>query len=111
MNRFNLSEWAIGHRRPITAAAILLTVGLGAAAVRLRIDPTLDRLRSTTDAARLEERIGPLFGLPRDVFVVLSDGADLEGLARAGERHKSGAVCRTTLGSRAVTKLSGNDDL
>ena len=42
-----------------SSAPSLVTVVLGVAAVRLRVNPTLDRLRSTTDAARLEERIGP----------------------------------------------------
>ena len=57
-------RWIVRRRRIILWSAARLTVALGVAAVRLRVDPTLDRLRSTTDAARLEERIGPAFGLP-----------------------------------------------
>jgi predicted exporter len=67
-----------------------LTVVLGAAAVRLRVDPTLDRLRSTTDAARLEERIGPAFGLPGDLYVVLAEGTNLEALLETNERLVGG---------------------
>ena len=80
-----LAAWTIRRRRAILVAAALLTIGLGIAAFRLRIDPTLDRLRSTTDSARLEERIGPAFGLPRDVYVVLSEGGDLERLLQDNE--------------------------
>jgi len=54
--------------------------------LRLKINPTLDRLRSTTDAARLEERIGPLFGLPTDVYVVLAEGTALEPLLETNGR-------------------------
>jgi predicted exporter len=54
--------------------------------VHLKVDPTLDRLRSTTDAARLEERIGPAFGLPGEMYVVLAEGTNLEGLLETNER-------------------------
>jgi predicted exporter len=74
------------HRRAILWGTVLLTLGLGAASTRLRINPTLDRLRSTTDAARLEERIGPLFGLPSDVYVVLAEGDALEPLLDTNAR-------------------------
>ena len=50
--------------------------------LRLHVNPTLDRLRSVTDAARLEERIGPAFGLPGDVYVVLAEGARSRAAAR-----------------------------
>jgi predicted RND superfamily exporter protein len=84
-----LAVWIARHRRSIMIGAALLTLGLGLAAIRLRIDPTLDRLRSTTDAARLEERIAPAFGLPGDVYVVLAQGADLERLLETNERLSS----------------------
>lgn len=84
-----LAAW-IGHRRiAIIVCALLVTLGLGIAATRLRIDPTLDRLRSTTDAARLEERIGPAFGLPREVYVILADAPALEPLLETNERLTS----------------------
>jgi len=75
-----LAAWILGHRTAIVAGSIVLTVVLGAAAVRLRVDPTLERLRSVTDAAALEARVGSAFGLPREVSVVIAEGRDLEAL-------------------------------
>ena len=51
----------------------------------LAVDPTLTALRSTTDAARLEEQIGPAFGLPGELYVVVADGPDLEALLQTNE--------------------------
>ena len=81
-----LAGWIVRRRRIILWSAAGLTVALGIAAVRLRVDPTLDRLRSTTDAARLEEQIGPAFGLPGELYVVVADGPDLEALLQTNER-------------------------
>jgi predicted exporter len=39
-----------------------------------------------TDAAQLETKIGPAFGLPNDVYVVLAEGRDLEPLLDSNER-------------------------
>ena len=66
--------------RLLLTAVVGLTVVLGAASLRLRIDPTLDRLRSVTDAARLEIETANAFGLPTDVYVVLAQGPALEAL-------------------------------
>ena len=52
-----LADWILRHRTAIIAASLVATVLLGAAAARIRINPTLERLRSTTDAAALEARI------------------------------------------------------
>ena len=81
-----LAAGILRRRQLILWTAAGITVALGAAALDLKVDPTLDRLRSTTDAARLEERIGPAFGLPGDVYVVLAEGADLEALIETNER-------------------------
>jgi predicted RND superfamily exporter protein len=48
-----LATWITARRTPVLVIAALVTVALGAASVRLRIDPTLDRLRSVTEGARL----------------------------------------------------------
>ena len=72
--------WIRTHRSAVAIAAALVTVVLGAASLRLRIDPTLDRLRSVTDAARLEIETANAFGLPTDVYVVLAQGPALEAL-------------------------------
>lgn len=92
-----LAAWTARHRTAIVVGAVVATIGLGAVASRLRIDPTLDRLRSATDAARLELEIGQRFGLPDDVFVVLSDGPDLDALLTTNER----------LADRVRTELPG----
>ena len=71
---------------PVLGAAALATGVLGIAAAGLRINPTLDRLRSVTDAARLEEQLAPMFGLPGEVYVVLAENADLEPLLQTNEK-------------------------
>lgn len=84
MPRF--AAWIAGKRRMILGAAIAVTAILTGAATRLEVDPTLERLRSVSPAAQLEEQIAGIFGLPRNVYVVLFEGADLEPLLDADER-------------------------
>jgi predicted RND superfamily exporter protein len=81
-----LADWIVRRRRLVLAAAVALTCILGVAATRIRINPTLDRLRSVTDAAQLETKIGAAFGLPSDVYVVLAEGPALEPLLDTNER-------------------------
>jgi hypothetical protein len=71
---------------PILVIAGIATVLLGAASTRLHINPTLDRLKSVTPAAVLEEKLAPMFGLPGDVYVVLDRGPDLQALLASNER-------------------------
>ena len=80
-----LADWITKYRRAVIALGVALTLGLGVAATRLRINPTLERLRSVTDAARLEEEIGSAFGLPRDVYIALASGPELEPLLQTNE--------------------------
>jgi predicted RND superfamily exporter protein len=70
----------------ILIGAVVATLVLGACATRLRINPTLDRLRSVTPGARLLEQLSPAFGLPREVHVVMSAGTDLNTMLAANER-------------------------
>jgi predicted RND superfamily exporter protein len=81
-----LARWVRRRRTAILAATAVVTMLLGAAALFVRINPTLDRLRSVTPGAVLLERIGRRFGLPQDVYVVLQRGAQLEPLLEANER-------------------------
>ena len=81
-----LAAWVSRRRRMLLAGAAIATLVLAGAATRLRINPTLDRLRSVTPAAVLLEQIGPRFGLPSDVYVVIDSGPDLEALLSANER-------------------------
>jgi predicted RND superfamily exporter protein len=74
------------HRRVFLVGAAAVTVMLGAAAGRLHINASLDRLKSTTPAAAFEADIRRGFGLPSDVFVVLQQGRDLDPLLEQNER-------------------------
>ncbi len=80
-----LATWIIRHRTAIIAGSIAATVLLGVAAARIRVNPTLERLRSVTDAAALEARIGSTFGLPGEVSVIVIAGRDLERLLAINE--------------------------
>jgi predicted RND superfamily exporter protein len=82
----SLASWVCSHRLAVVVGAVVVTCVLGASSLRLRIDPTLDRLRSVTPAARFEAEIGKAFGVPSDVYVVLARGDDLEPLLLANER-------------------------
>jgi uncharacterized protein len=75
-----LAAWIGRHHRLILAGSAVATVLLGVASLGLRINPTLDRLQSVTNAARLEESIAADFNLPRNVYVALAKGPDLERL-------------------------------
>ncbi len=81
-----LAGWVGRHRSRIVAAAAVATVALGAVAVNVRINPTLDRLRSVTPGAVALDRIRTQFGLPQEVYVVMQRGTDLDGLLAANER-------------------------
>jgi predicted RND superfamily exporter protein len=74
------------RRKAVLVGTVIVTGLLGVAATRIRINPTLDRLRSVTPAAQLETKIGSAFGLPGDVYVVLAEGVDLEPLLDTNER-------------------------
>jgi hypothetical protein len=79
------ASWILRYRTPILIGSLAVTVLLGAAASRIRINPTLERLRSTTDAAAVEARIASTFGLPGEVGVILAQGSDLEQLLTTNE--------------------------
>ena len=87
MPRF--ASWVERRHRVVLAVALILTVLLAAAATRLRINPTLDQLRSVTPGAELLQRIGPMFGLPDDVYIVMASGTNLEELLKSNERLRA----------------------
>jgi uncharacterized protein len=80
-----LADWIFRHRTAVLVGSLAATIVLGAAAARITINPTLERLRSTTDAAAVEARIASTFGLPGEVSVILSQGRDLERLLTTNE--------------------------
>ena len=82
----SLATWIQRHRWTIIGGSIVLTLLLGFAATRLRVNPTLERLRSVTDAAQLEARIGSAFGLPGEVSVVIAQGPALDTLLSTNAR-------------------------
>ena len=91
------AAWVDRRRTRILVAAAVTTVVLAVAATRLQITPTLDRLRSVTPGAELLQQIGPMFGLPDDVYVIVADGTDREALLDANE-HLRADLARTIPG-------------
>jgi uncharacterized protein len=81
-----LSRLVFRHARALVWSAVAVTIALGVAALWLRVDPSLDKLRSTSNAAEVELRIAQRFGLPRDVYLLLARGPDLEPLLVDNER-------------------------
>ena len=81
-----LAGWIRRRRVALLAVTAVLTLLLGAASFRLRVNASLDRLKSTTPAAMAEERVQHLFGLPSDIYVVLQEGPDLQRLLEENER-------------------------
>jgi predicted exporter len=81
-----LAAWIARRRRLVIGVSLLATGVLAVAATRIRVDPTLDRLRSVTAAAQLEAKIGPAFGLPGDVYVILAESPLLEPMLETNER-------------------------
>ena len=81
-----LTRLVARRRALILGAAAVITVAAAIAAPRLRIDPSLDRLRATSPAAGFEAEVTTRFGVPRDVYLVVDQGAALEPLLEANER-------------------------
>ena len=81
----SLASWITKHRTRVLAVSAVVTVGLGAASLRLHVDTSLERMRSTTPGALFEESVRKMFGLPSDVYVWLQHGPALEPLLQANE--------------------------
>ncbi|HEX5473794.1 MAG TPA: MMPL family transporter [Vicinamibacterales bacterium] len=81
-----LADWITRHRRLVLVTTAAVTVALAAASLRLHVNASLDRLKSTTPAARYEETVQRMFGLPADVYVFLQQGPSLQPLLEANER-------------------------
>lgn len=82
------------YRWPVLVGAAIVTLGLGLAGRGLTINPSLERLRSTTAGAVFEEEVARLFGLPSEVYVVLAEDTDLERALQHNENLRAalGAV-------------------
>jgi uncharacterized protein len=81
-----LPRVVVRRRSLILGAAAVITVGAAIVAPRLRIDPSLDRLRPTSPAAAFEAEVRSRFGLPSDFYFVVDEGPALEPLLEANER-------------------------
>jgi uncharacterized protein len=81
-----LPRFVARRRAPILGAAVLITIAAAVAAPRLRIDPSLDRLRATSPAAGFEAEVRTRFGVPGDFYFVVDEGPALEPLLEANER-------------------------
>ena len=80
-----LASWVERRRRAILVSAAVTTLLFGMASRGIRINPSLDRLRSVTAGAQVLQRIGPEFGLPSEVYVIVREGADLDELLETNE--------------------------
>ena len=80
-----LAGWIRKRRVLLLGTATVMTILLGVASMRLQVNASLDRLKSTTAAAQAEQQVEKMFGLPSDVYVVLQEGSDLEPLLQQNE--------------------------
>ena len=104
-----LARWIERHRRVILVVSAVLTCALGFSATRLHVNPTLERLRSVTDAARIEMKIASAFGLPSDVYVVIAEGPQLEPLLQTNERLAERLAAVPGLAFQPPTRLLPSD--
>ena len=81
----SLASWITRHRARVLVVSAVATAALGVASLRLHVDTSLERMRSTTPGAIYEESVRQMFGLPSDVYVWLEHGAALEPLLQANE--------------------------
>jgi predicted exporter len=81
-----LPRLVVRRRLPILVAAGVVTLAALLVAPRLRVDPSLDRLRATSPAAGFEADVATRFGVPRDVYLAIDEGPALEPLLEANER-------------------------
>ncbi len=82
------------HRTSVIVGTAIVTVALAIAATGLKIDPTLERLRSTTPGAVFEEDARRMFGLPSEVYVVLAEDADLDRALARNQRLRDAVAAR-----------------
>lgn len=81
----SLAAWIVRRRTGVIVISGIATIVLGAAALRLRVDPSLERMRSTTPGALYEESVRKTFGLPGEVYVWLEQGQSIEPLLQENE--------------------------
>ncbi|MBE3134211.1 MAG: MMPL family transporter [Acidobacteria bacterium] len=72
--------------RVILVASVVLTLVLGAAAVRLRLDTSLEKLQAHTEGSALEQEVADRFSLPHDIALALGEGPRLEPLLTSANK-------------------------
>jgi predicted RND superfamily exporter protein len=75
-----LGNFVMRHSRAIVVAGALATVILGAAATRIRVDMSLERLQARTSDVDLERDVAARFSLPTDVLLVVNESPTLDPL-------------------------------
>jgi len=86
--------------RAILAVSVVLTVGLGVAAARLRLNTSLEKLQAHTQGTDLEQEVADRFALPREVLIALGEGPQLDALLASA--HRLGASVERDLPSLVV---------
>ncbi len=81
-----LGRFVERHGRAILIVAGVATAVLGTAGTRLRLDASLDRLKTGGEGVQLEERLAERFALPQDVLIALGEGPELEPLLGSAAR-------------------------
>jgi uncharacterized protein len=71
---------------PIVWVSVIATIALAAAATRLHLDTSIEKLQAQTGGAALEKEVADRFSLPRDVLLVLNEHEDIEPLLEADAR-------------------------
>jgi predicted RND superfamily exporter protein len=80
-----LATFVQRRRRVILVVAAIATVVLGAAAFRLKLGLTVDKLAPHTPAVDVQHEIAARFNLPEDALVAINTGPSLEALLQQNE--------------------------
>jgi uncharacterized protein len=80
------------HGRAILAGAVVMTIGLGAAATRLHLNPSLEKLQTRTAGTDVERTLADRFSLPRDIVIALGEGPALDPLLESASRLSAAAA-------------------
>ena len=86
-----LGRFVERHGRAILAAGVVCTLVLGAFAVRLRVNTSLEKLRAQTEGSALEDDVADRFSLPRDVLLAIGEGPQLEPLLASAHQLAAAA--------------------
>ena len=87
-----LGRFVERHGRAILAAGVVCTLVLGAFAVRLRVNTSLEKLRAQTEGSALEDDVADRFSLPRDVLLAIGEGPQLEPLLASAHQLAAAAA-------------------